>query len=208
MLFVSVTVCSLAQITKGSFLLGGDLSSFSEKQINNGIENKISGFHISPFVGKAIKDNLFFGGYFNLGLTDNDGNNGSVKIKGNNYGAGLFLRKYSVIKNNFYGFLQGNVGVNYYKEEGSFSNNSSSEFKRTLVMVALSPGLSYKISKKLHLESGLREMISLGYSTQKNFNNSSGSINTSKNNRLYFSSNINNFTSNLYFGFRLILDKK
>ena len=66
----------------------------------------------------------------------------------------------------------------------------------------------YKISKKLHLESSLRELVSLGYSTQTNFSNVSGAMNSSKFNRVYFSSSLNSFSSNLSLGFRLLIEKR
>ena len=204
----TVSSVSYGQIVKGSLLFGGDFSGYSEKQLSNGIRSDLSGFQLTPLFGKAIKDNLFLGGFLNLGLANRDGNSGTIVMKNNIYGAGFFLRKYSEISNKFYGFFQGNLGINYIKQTGSSNVNSSNESKRTSFGVSLSPGLSYKISKKLHLESSLRELVSLGYSTQTNFSNVSGAMNSSKFNRVYFSSSLNSFSSNLSLGFRLLIEKR
>jgi hypothetical protein len=108
----SATIC-FGQIAKGSVLLGGDLSAYTEHQTdNNGIVVRNNGFFISPLAGKAIKNNLFLGGYFNLGISKDEGTNASNAFKSHSYGVGIFLRKYGGIKNNFFGFLQANLGAN------------------------------------------------------------------------------------------------
>ena len=199
---------SSGQINKGSVLLGGDLWANSIWQENNGVKFKSSGFGFSPLAGKAIKDNLVLGGFLGIGVSDNDGVNGNNENHEKSYTAGMFMRKYGVIKNNFYGFIQGNTGFSYSKYEYIQFNGISVENKRTAVQASLSPGLSYKVSRKLHLEAGLREIASLGYSRDKKDYYGQGVINSSKTSSVFMSTSLNNFSSNLYFGFRLLLDKK
>lgn len=112
-LFVSFN--SSAQISKGATLLGGDISAYTEKQDNNGVENKISGFAFSPVIGKAIKKNLVLGGYLSFAATDNEGINGTLNSKDHFYGLGVFLRKYETVSKNFYVFIQGGARGGYSK---------------------------------------------------------------------------------------------
>jgi Outer membrane protein beta-barrel domain len=198
---------AFSQITKGSLLLGGDLSAFSNKQEfgpNN--KNKSSGITLSPLIGKAVKDNLFIGIYASLGYNKNETTPLTGKASSNSYGAGLFVRKYGVVKNNLYGFLQGNVGFNYAKSSNE-QTGFSSENKQTSAGINISPGLSYKISKKIHLEAGLRDLAALIYGKTKTTNNNLGVITNSESKGLSLSGNLTNLTSSLFVGFRLLLSK-
>ena len=211
LLFIATIIFSsnsFAQISKGAILLGGDLSGYIQKQeIVSGTEYKNKGFMFSPLIGIATKKNLVQGGYLQIGASNIENNNNPVDSKTNNLGAGYFIRKYSVIKNNFYGFIQGNAGVGYFKnsQEG---NGNKSEYKQTNISVNISPGLSLKVSKKLHLETGLREVASINYQVNKAISTTQTSNDVLKASQVSISSSLNNFTSNLYFGFRLLLDKK
>ncbi len=70
--FFSISLCSLfasAQITKGSFLLGGGISFGEFKSESDANEYKYSSFGISPSLGFAIKDNQVMG--LNLSYSKN-----------------------------------------------------------------------------------------------------------------------------------------
>lgn len=202
--FLCYSFITSAQINKGSLLLGGDFSAYTEGQENNNLKSKISGINISPLVGKSIKQNLVLGGYFTVGFTNNDGINGIVGFDENIFSVGSFIRKYGVISKNFFGFIHSNLG--FTSDNTKFDNNGY--LKNKTVSLNVVPGISYKVSKKLHLESGLRDVFSMGYTSQKSKADNSGVINYSKSNTYFISSSLNNFTSNLYFGFRLLLSKK
>jgi hypothetical protein len=208
-LFIYLTFSSSAQISKGSLLLGGDFSAFTQTQKQNLQKNNNNGVYFSPLIGKAVKNNLIKGVYLQLGYRTNENisNQLSNKTKNSDYGAGIFIRKYSGINNNFYGFLQGNLGFSYNKNKNE-SATTLNENKQRFVGVNLSPGLSYKVSGKLHLEAGLREIASLGYSVMKSRNVVSTTSSDSKTNSFSVSTSLNNFSSNLYFGFRLLLAGK
>jgi hypothetical protein len=161
LVIISVSLTSVfAQIHKGTLLLGGDFSASTSKQKFGTNEYKNSGITFSPLAGKAVKDNLFIGIFASLGYSKNENTPVFSKGSSNSYGAGLFIRKYGVIKNNLYGFLQGNLGFNYAKS-GNEQTGFSSESKQTSAGINISPGLSYKISKKIHLEAGLRDLAAL-----------------------------------------------
>jgi len=195
------------QVNKGSILLGGDFNAFTEKQEINSQEFDNNGIFLSPLVGKALKNNLITGIYLEFGYGKNENDQTWNLVENNIYGAGFFLRNYKKIKNDFYGFLQGNLGYFYsrYKFE---QTGFGYENKQSGIAIALSPGLSYKISRKLHLEAGLRELASIGYSVSKHHDFNQLSTSDTKAKRFSISSSLNNFNSNLYFGFRLLIDKK
>jgi hypothetical protein len=212
LLVVSCTFITSAfsQITKGSLLLGGDLSAFSNKQEFVPNENKNSGITFSPLIGKAVKDNLIIGGLLRIGYlkNENTSNSSSSTVTGNNYGAGVFVRKYKNFKNNFYGFLQGNLEYGFEKTESKQTNILTGENKGNRIGLNLSPGLSYKISEKLHIEAGLREIAAINYQKQTNKTFNQGNTSKSESNSISFNTSLNNFTSSLFFGFRFLLAKK
>src|SRR5687767_3268789 len=194
--FFYFSLSSFSQIIKGSVLLGGDFLAFTEKQKINSQEYARNGIYFSPLIGKAIKDNLIQGAYMQVGYEKNEYNQNYSLKKSNSYGAGIFLRKYSVIKNDFYGFIQGNLGFLFAKYEYEYSS-SVNENKQTSVGINISPGLSYKISKKLHLEAGLRELASLGYSVSKSHESSIAGTSNFETYRFSVSTSLNNFNANL-----------
>lgn len=198
---------AFSQVNKGSILLGGDFHAFTEKQEMNSQEFDNKAIFLSPLVGKALKNNLIAGIYVELGYGRNENDQTWNLVENNIYGAGFFLRNYKKIKNDFYGFLQGNLGYFYsrYKFE---QTGSGYENKQSGIALALSPGLSYKISRKLHLEAGFRELASIGYSVFKHHNFNQFSTSDTKAKRFSMSSSLNNFSSNLYFGFRLLIEKR
>lgn len=206
---LSVIICSAtsAQISKGALLLGGDLSAYTQKQeVVSGTEYKSNGFMFSPLIGVATKNNLVQGGYLQIGSSKIENNASPGKTKNNNLGVGYFIRKYGLIKNNFYGFIQGNAGVGFYKNSYK-APGSEGNYKQTTGGINVSPGLSLKVSKKLHIESGLREIASISYQVNKNSSTTATSSDVLKASQFSVSSSLNNFTSNLYFGFRLLLGK-
>ncbi len=208
-LFTLIFTGSLdAQIAKGSVLLGGDLSGYIQKQeVVSGTEYKSKGIFFSPLIGIATRANIVQGGYLQIGFSNIENNTTPGKSKTSNLGVGYFIRRYAVIKNNFYGFIQGNAGVGYYENNYKVTG-SKSEYRQTTVGVNASPGLSLKISKKLHIESGLREVVSISYQVNKNVSTSATNNDILRSSQFSISSSLNNFTSNLYFGFRLLLSKK
>ncbi|MGZ8549103.1 MAG: hypothetical protein ACXWV2_00515 [Chitinophagaceae bacterium] len=207
---VSLLVCSAnAQIKKGSVFLGGDISGSTQKTKSGDVTtNKQNGINISPVFGKAIKENLVLGVNAGLGIYDNKypaGNN--TNFKTNSYGAGVFLRKYKNIgTNGFYLFVQGGLGVNYMTQEheGPFAANFN-ELKRISVGINAYPGLSYAVSRKLHLETGFNNLLTLNYFHDKLETGSP--VTTSKTNGFSIASSLNNATSYLYLGFRLLVGK-
>ena len=196
-----------AQIKKGSIFLGGDIGGSSQKTKSGDITtNKQNGINISPVFGKAIRENLVLGinAGFNIYNNDNPPYNG--KYDANAYNAGLFLRKYKNISTSgFYLFVQGGLGGGYFKQKQEGPGNKDETKRFTLGLTAY-PGLSYAVSKKLHLETGFNNLLSLNYFEEKR-ELSSTVITAYKTNGFSLASSLNNATSSLYLGFRLLIGK-
>jgi hypothetical protein len=207
-LSLMINMLSFGQISKGSVLLGGDFSTFiQEQKTSSGNANKNNGFSFSPLIGVATRQNIIQGGYLRIGSTKSTNNFSSAVTKTTNTGVGYFIRKYGIIKNNFSGFIQGNAGVGY--STNSFElQNSVNKSRQTSIGINVSPGLSYKISQKLHLESGLNNIANISYQVTKNLFANPGINDVLRSTQVSISSSLNNFSTNLYFGFRLLLDKK
>ncbi len=195
------------QISKGSVLLGGDFSASTAKQKSGVTESSNSGFSVSPLIGKAIKENFIVGGSLRVGYGKNKTTTNNSNVN-NSYGVGVFVRKYKNFKGNVYGFLQG--GADAGTEKTKYSQNNSLINTNNVIRagISLTPGISFKVSNKLHLETGLREVASLTYQHQKINDMNNNVNNESVSNSFSVYSSLNNFTSGLYFGFRLLLNKK
>jgi hypothetical protein len=195
-----------AQILKGSTFLGGDIGGSTQKtKAESTTINKQNSLIISPVFGKAIKDNLIFG--VNAGFsTNNYENTPADQSKSTYYSAGTFLRKYKNIgTSGFYIFLQGGLNAIYLDQDYKNPYSTSYNNKRITIAVKANPGLSYAVSKKLHLETGFNNLLSLEYFNEKNKNHVSG-VKT-KTNGFGIYSSLNNINSNLYLGFRILLSK-
>ena len=208
---VSMFVCAAnAQIKKGSIFLGGDIGASAEKTKSGELTiAKQNSLYLSPIAGKAIKDNLVLGVNAGFVLYKYDNSNSDNYIRSMDaYSAGIFLRKYKNIgTGGFYLFVQGGLGGSYIKQK--LENRISAyleETKRISVGMTAYPGISYAVSKKLHLETGFNNLLSLNYFHEKK-EVSNISIITSKTNGFNIASSLNNATSYLYLGFRLLIGK-
>ena len=202
------TANAQSNIPKKSILLGGDLSfsSYNTKWDNHSQES--TGFFISPSVGFAVKDNLFIGLNGGIGISKNSHNINSPydSVSSHIYSYGVFARKYKPLKNNFYLFLQTNLGGYHAKSEFTQYTNGSYKEKYFSVNASLSPGISYGINSKLHIETGFNNIVGIGYSTQQYSTDPSvGAERKQTGFNMYTS--LSNFNSQFYMGFRLLLQK-
>lgn len=210
-LYFLAVICLLAitithaQIRKGSTFLGGDISASTQKsQTGTDPVLRQSGFTISPVFGKAIKDNLVLGGDLSYGHSKYDNVGSEQKI--NVYGAGIFLRKYKPLgSSGFFIFLQGRAGYRYLESTIDTWTTAYDQVKNHTINISAYPGLSYAISRKLHLETGFNNVVSVNYFTEKR-EIAGGTVTTVKNSGFSISSSLNNI-SNLYLGFRVLLGK-
>lgn len=218
-LFLALSLCSIAitsqgQITKGSILLGGDLSFSSVKKESSlqtsSVAGKQSGFQVSPVFGKAVKENLIFGGSLSYGGFKNEYDNpDNVDSDMDQYGAGLFLRKYKNIgSSGFYIFLQSDLKwLNIKTVEFHPRSIATTTTKINDYSISLYPGLSYAVSKKIHIEAGFANLLALSYSNKNEKQQVSGSTFTYNDNDFDLTSSLDNATY-LTVGVRFILSKK
>jgi hypothetical protein len=203
---VFTLICSVnAQIPKGSIFLGGDIGGSVQKTKSGDVTtNKNSGIYISPVIGKAIKENLVVGLNASFGFNNNKNLPNNGKFETDYYAAGVFMRKYKNLgKSDFYLFFQAGMSVSFntQKQEGPFAPLVKQ--KGFSVVVIAYPGLSYAVSKKLHLETGFNNLVSLSY--VRNKAESGSPVIISKSNSLSFSSSLSNATSSLFLGIRVFI---
>jgi hypothetical protein len=117
---------------------------------------------------------------------------------------GIFARKYIPLGKGFY--LFGETGLNYVSSSNTYTYTNPSqktEFRVQSININLYPGLSYAVSKKLQLEFGLPQLVTLGYSKSREIEND---IMTQKTNGVNFAASASSF-SNFIVGFRIFLPK-
>ncbi|MEP7165190.1 MAG: outer membrane beta-barrel protein [Ferruginibacter sp.] len=205
------TVNAQKNIPKGSLLLGGDLSFNSTTYKNpDNTESKQRGFSIAPSVGTAIKDNLFLGLTLGYRLYKNSNSAPSSAYDSTTergYNAGIFVRKYKPLRNNFYIFLQGSIGGFYTDRSIEDVANRTFYQKDLSVNLSVSPGISYAINSKFQIETGFNNLLGVGYS-QTELADDRWYSGTSKRTSFNAYTTLNNFSSQLYIGFRVLLQKK
>lgn len=169
LLFTSVVH---AQVQQGSTLIGGQLSfstntaDIPENQSHT--NNKTGSFQLR--IGKAFRENSASG--ISIGLstyknaTEHPVNNELVNVirKGNTFYAGAFHRKYKPLGNDFYFF--GELGAGY-----TFSNTTyipeEQKSKAHTVSAQATPGLSYQVLKKAHIELLLPGIANITYHSSR-----------------------------------------
>jgi hypothetical protein len=196
-----------AQIKKGAIFLGGDISASTQNtKSQNQTSSKQNGVLISPVFGKAIKDNLILGVHAGVGFYNNNYDNDNMKSKSNSYNAGIFLRKYKNIGNSdFYFFMQGGLNGNFSKQtQQRIAPAYNEENKYFNIALSAYPGISYAVTKKLQLETGFNNLLTLSYMNEKR---TVGITNYTTNGFSISSSLSYNALSSLYLGFRFLLNK-
>jgi hypothetical protein len=192
-----------AQFQKGNILLGGDLSySTNTYSAPNTTDQTSNGGLFNISLGKAIKENTVVG--VNLLFSTNTNSYQGDKTVSNGYGIGVFYRVYKNLGKDFYFFAQGgaeyNGSTNYTKDAtGTKTDNSSTNGGS----IYLTPGISYKISKKIFIELSIPQIFTIGYSS--NSTNLSPGVSSKEDG---FSAGINlnsNTLTSLGLGFRLVL---
>src|ERR1700742_2487147 len=142
---------SQAQIGKGTILLGGSLSvgSSSDNQSANGVAGaKItsSSVGLSPSIGLAVQNNLVLG--LHLIYDHQDESQDTVSSsKANDYGLGVFLRRYKYLGDRFYFFGESDLNFIYeHSRNGQPGDLYSSETKTSLFSLGFAPGVAYSLT--------------------------------------------------------------
>jgi hypothetical protein len=155
-----------AQISKGSLFLGGRVqySTLKHETTSSPDQSNTSYLTISPAIGTAIKENLILGVELDYRRTKEAANNVDTRNE-KNYGGALFLRQYLLLGKNFYFFGQGNTGVSVFKNE--YPTNPLVDNKGYRISLGVYPGISYAVNNKIHIESGLNNIVFIDYTSSK-----------------------------------------
>ena len=157
--------------------------------------------------GKVVKDNTVVG----IILSYDYSKNTSV-TKSNQFGAGVFYRKYKTLAKNFYFFGEGDaVYSNYTATSGQFQigSNGYKNFSNGGI-ISFTPGISYSVCKRLQMELLMPDLISLSYAGVKTESTSIGttSVSTTKGHSFSANANLNtNLLSSFGIGFKFLLGK-
>ncbi|MBS1609467.1 MAG: hypothetical protein JSS70_12055 [Bacteroidetes bacterium] len=211
LLFFATSICysSLnAQITKGSFFTGGNIGGSIQKveAYSNDVPYEQKGLTISPVFGKVVKENLVFGLDATISFYNSTQYNETTTQKMNSYGGGIFLRRYKSIGKAFYLFLQSRLGYRFEKYDYILGGLKTQDYKRHTVNLTATPGVSYALNKRLHLETGLGNLFYLTYSHEDGHGYNNTITGKYKANTFNAGVDLNAFNT-LYIGFRLFLGK-
>jgi opacity protein-like surface antigen len=196
-------VSTRAQISKGATWLGGQLG-YSQSSDKSGsiTNNKQTGFTISPAVGTAVKDNLIVGiaaNYLHYKIKSDQGSS----RKDDTYGGGLFIRKYIPVVSRLYIFGDARAYFNRVKSEDISGGGYSTKIKGVDVGIAVTPGVSYAVTKSIQIETGLNSLFNTRYSTRKQNQGFTENKNKTFTTGLFLDN-----TSQVFIGFRFLINKK
>ena len=197
------------QINKGAILIGGQLSSSDVKTNSNSSMSSSSTTSISVSLGKSFTENSLCGitlGYSPTSNSGNGNNNGISTEKSKDYSASVFYRKYKKLLTGLYLFNEVGARFDYWRLNYSSTDTTykiSSVYNNYNGSLYYTPGLAYRVCKKIDLELLLPSLVSLSYSTGKTNGNELGAANIVKNNSFAFNTSLS--FSSLAFGVKFIL---
>ena len=179
--FIMISAAN-AQIQKGTTVLGGNIGFSTQKfdpGAGGGTINTNSSFNVAPLFARAIKQNFIVGGDITYGNAFNKQefpSNAVYKTDNNSYGIGGFIRGYKNLGNSgFYLFLQSRLGADITNGKSSYTGNPGPTTKSNNngfdIRLNLYPGVSYAITPKMHIETGLNDLFQVGYSNSKTSGN-------------------------------------
>lgn len=202
-----------AQIKKGAILLGGQLSyndavsNYSNSQ--PGQKNKSAVFNIAA--GKALKENKVLGiaisyTHFNSDYIYNNNGNLYYNVNSNRYYLDVFYRQYKKLAKDFY--LFGEIGAGYSgskQTDTEIPANTKTRLTESGGRMYLTPGIAYRIYKKLQVELLIPQIAGVNYAVQKR-TSATSSANNSTQNQFGFNTSLNaSWLSNVGLGFRFVL---
>jgi hypothetical protein len=155
-----------AQVKKGSWLLGGQLSFGANKTTSGSSEQKNNGTYIQLSAGKAIRDNRVWGGQVSAGFSTQDFSNGTETgtQQSQDYSAGVFYRLYKNLGKDFFFFGQANADFRWGQGEAEFPNSADNRESTSIGgSVSVTPGIAYALFPRFHVELTLPGLFGIGY---------------------------------------------
>ena len=202
LLFVcSLAVTTQAQIRKGATWLGGQAGyRHTSEETSSSSKNIQSTFNISPAVGKAVKDNLIVG--ISASYTHGKNKSGAaVMSKYNSYGGGVFVRKYVPVIDRLYIF--GDASAFFSTSRTNQDYSTTDRIKAWNAGIGITPGLSYTVTNKFQIETGVSSLFSTMYEKRTLKQGGSEAKSDSFNTGVFLDNK-----SQVYIGFRILLNKK
>ena len=171
--FACLTAIANAQIEKRSTIIGGQVyyydSNIDYSTNQRSEKNRNTVFDVSA--GKAFKRNDVFG--VNLAYSPASTRNVYNGIEYVNtdvdaYNAGVFYRRYKSLAKDFYFFLESELSYLHSKQVNTDSVGANVyTSKQSGMAFVLTPGISYRIYKKLHLELLIPNIVTIRYTATK-----------------------------------------
>lgn len=206
-----------AQITKGAAFLGGSLgvtNSKSETTVGvNDYKDKTTSWFFSPQIGRAVGENKIAGIFLQISGSNVDANlftNPYNKEKTSGFGGGFFYRFYVPLNKRFFVLGETALGANSSSQERKTDAKLYSENKTTAISLSAVPGIAFRATKSLYLETSLSNLLVLSYYSSKTdfYDQSAGSVyQTNKVRQFNASANTSGF-SNIAIGIRWIFPAK
>ncbi|PZX61943.1 hypothetical protein LX80_02107 [Hydrotalea sandarakina] len=210
LIILSFSKFTLGQISIKSVLLGGQVGYYNSYIDYAGIhpneKKKTAAFNIS--IGKALKENSVYG--LNLTYSPSQADNfyygtNYINLKIYQYNFGIFYRKYKKLATDFYFFTE--LGASYINAKQTNTDTMGAKLetiKQLGGQLFLTPGLSYKVLNKLHLEIIIPNIVTIQYIVTKD----ETSTQQTKQRQFLFNSSLNSSGNGLTFigvGFHFIL---
>jgi len=167
-LFILFTSALYSQINKGSILLGGNIG-FNNNKVKD-TDKKSNSVSVSPAIGIAVKQNIVVGINLVYSHLKSTYDNPYSETENNSYGGSVFVRRYITLGKGF--FLFGEADIYYQASDNTYSyTGGKNEQKGWSTGIYIYPGLSYAVSKRFYLETGLPQLANLGFSKSKSISN-------------------------------------
>ncbi|SEN65944.1 outer membrane beta-barrel protein [Niastella yeongjuensis] len=160
-------VTTRAQISKGAVWVGGSIGYSKGK---SGVDSPIfksNNFNINPAIGMVVKDNLVVGIslLYNHGKSEYNGQTTSEKT--NTYGGGFFVRQYIPVVTRLYIFGEADAYFNSLKRNSIYGSVTNGVSKLTNKIwtagLSVTPGVSFAVTKKFHLETSFNNLLGIAY---------------------------------------------
>lgn len=158
-------------------------------------------------MGIAVKENVVVGLRFNYGNSQTEQGDATSRQEQetNTKGAAVFYRRYLSLSQRFFLFGEGAVYYSNYRYDNEVTNYRSTQRNHTVGVNAY-PGVAYAVSKKMHLEAGLNNLLDVSYGTGKTETVSGGSTTVTKSKGFNVATNVS-ASAPLTVGFRIVLGK-
>lgn len=202
-----------AQVEKGSIFTGGSVGFGSSKNDDlTGNISKSSNWSLVPQLGKAIAVNKIVGIQLQASASSIRSLNMQAvfqKTKQDNFGLGIFYRQYFPLHEKWMLFGQATLSGTRGKVNNYFNDKLVSDSRSWSAIIGVTPGISFRVGKKVYLEAILNDLLTVNYTLQKSNNRDAfGTVtNRSKQSSIYGGANTGGFNS-IAVGLRWIIPAK